>query len=139
MARDGSRTATSAITIAVLAATSTKLISQTPPVAASASTTGCCHWLAPKTAHGPPIPCHDLIQSITTQQLGKTAKAASDRRRLGPVGPAGPAGPVGLVGPTSRVRRTEEAGVAGLGGVAGLAVPVGVALPGAGAAVGRLV
>ena len=39
--------AVAAITIAVLAATRTKLISQMPPTAASARTTGCCHWLAP--------------------------------------------------------------------------------------------
>ncbi len=69
------------IRIPVLAATSAKLTSQTPPTAARARTAGCCHWLAPKTAHGPPKPCQDLTQSTATQQLGTTTRAATARHR----------------------------------------------------------
>ena len=63
----------------MFAATSAKLTSQIPPVAASASTAGCCHWLAPSTAHGPPRACQDRIHSLTSHQLGSTTTAASAR------------------------------------------------------------
>ena len=56
------------------------MTSHTPPTAASASTAGCCHWLAPSTAQGPPIPCQDLIHSLTSQQLGTTTNAIAARR-----------------------------------------------------------
>src|SRR5580693_313521 len=69
-------------TIATLASTSAKLISHTPPTAASASTAGCCHWLAPNTAHGPPSACQDLSHSVSSQQLGTTTSAASPRGQL---------------------------------------------------------
>ena len=65
----------------VLAATSAKLTSQTPPSAARARIAGCCHWLVPYTAHGPPKPCQDRTQSAATQQLGTTASAASGAPR----------------------------------------------------------
>ncbi len=51
----------------VFAATRAKLISQTPPTAARASTAGCCHWLAPSTSQGPPNPCQDRAHSVNTQ------------------------------------------------------------------------
>ena len=63
----------------MLASTSAKLISHTPPTAASASTAGCCHWLTPYTAHGPPSACQDLSHSVSSQQLGTTTSAASAR------------------------------------------------------------
>ena len=66
-ARTGVRPAVSRITMPVLAATMAKLTSHTPPTAASASTAGCCHWLAPSSAHGPPNPCQERIHSITSQ------------------------------------------------------------------------
>src|SRR5580700_6755442 len=69
-------------TIATLAMTSAKLTSHTPPTAASASTAGCCHWLTPYTAHGPPSACHDLSHSVSSQQLGTTTSAASARGQV---------------------------------------------------------
>ena len=69
-------------TMATLVMTSAKLISHTPPTAASASTAGCCHWLTPYTAHGPPSACHDLSHSVSSQQLGTTTSAASARGQL---------------------------------------------------------
>ena len=61
------RRASSRITMPVLAATRAKLISHTPPTEASASTAGCCHWLVPSTAHGPPKPCQDRAHSVNNQ------------------------------------------------------------------------
>src|SRR5689334_5081069 len=69
-------------TIATFASTSAKLISQTPPAAASARTAGCCHWLTPNTAHGPPSACQDRSHSVSSQQLGTTTSAASARGQL---------------------------------------------------------
>src|SRR5580704_6789499 len=69
-------------TIATLTRTSAKLISQTPPTAASASTAGCCHWLTPNTAHGPPSACQDRSHSVSSQQLGTTTRAASARGQV---------------------------------------------------------
>src|SRR5271165_3194591 len=69
-------------TIATLAITSAKLISHTPPTAASASTAGCCHWLTPYTAHGPPSACQDRSHSVSSQQLGTTTRAASARDQV---------------------------------------------------------
>ena len=69
----------STTTMATFAATSTKLTSQTPPTAASASTAGCRHWLAPSTAHGPPRACHDRSHSPSSQQLGTTISAPRAR------------------------------------------------------------
>ena len=65
-----------AITRPVLAATSANVTSQTPPTAARARTAGCCHWLTPSTAHGPPKPCQDRSHSVVSQALG-----TSDQRR----------------------------------------------------------
>src|SRR5580700_12282216 len=73
---------TMAITMATLVMTSAKLTSHTPPTAASASTAGCCHWLTPYTAHGPPSACHDLSHSVSSQQLGTTTSAASARGQV---------------------------------------------------------
>src|SRR5580692_12495709 len=75
--RDWSRS-----TMATLVSTSTKLINQTPPTAASASTAGCCHWLTPNTAHGPPRACQDRSHSVSSQQLGTTTSAARARGQL---------------------------------------------------------
>ena len=69
-------------TIATLAMTSAKLISHTPPTAASASTAGCCHWLAPNTAQGPPSACQDRSHSVSSQQDGTTTSAASARGQV---------------------------------------------------------
>src|SRR6266480_2676028 len=71
-----------ASTIATLTMTSAKLISHTPPTAASASTAGCCHWLTPNTAHGPPSACQDRSHSVNSQQLGTTTRAASARGQV---------------------------------------------------------
>ena len=65
--RAARRPATIAIRMATFAATSTKLTSHTPPTEARASTAGCCHWLAPSTAHGPPSACQERIHSVTSQ------------------------------------------------------------------------
>jgi hypothetical protein len=70
------------MTMATFASTSAKLISQTPPTEASASRAGCCHWLTPNTAHGPPNPCQDRSHSVSSQQLGTTTRAASARGQL---------------------------------------------------------
>jgi hypothetical protein len=70
------------MTMATFASTSAKLTSQTPPTAASASTAGCCHWLTPNTAHGPPSACQDLSHSVSSQQLGTTTRAASARGQV---------------------------------------------------------
>src|SRR5260370_18574514 len=89
------RGATTQIRMPVFAATSAKLTSQTPPSAARARKTGCCHWLAPYTAHGPPSPCQERTQSATSQQLGTTTTAV--RARSGGTGggrpPPGPPPP----------------------------------------------
>src|SRR5579875_1196621 len=69
-------------TTATFAITSAMLISHTPPTAASASTAGCCHWLTPYTAHGPPSACQDRSHSVSSQQLGTTTSAASARDPL---------------------------------------------------------
>src|SRR5882724_4081673 len=69
-------------TMATFTITSAKLISHTPPTAASASTAGCCHWLTPNTAHGPPSACQDRSHSESSQQLGTTTSAASARGQL---------------------------------------------------------
>src|SRR5487761_1305892 len=66
------------MTMPVFAATIAKLTSHTPPMAASASTAGCCHWLAPRTAHGPPSACQDRIHSVTSQKLGHLFDPAND-------------------------------------------------------------
>ena len=71
--------APSTITMATFAMTRAMLISHTPPTAARASTAGCCHWLAPYTAHGPPRACQDRSHSVSSQQLGTTISAASAR------------------------------------------------------------
>ena len=81
-ARAGLVFAVMASRIPVLAATRANVTSQTPPAAASARKAGCCHWLAPRTAHGPPMPCHDLIHSVTSHALGTTVSAAAARRRV---------------------------------------------------------
>src|SRR5581483_3261473 len=73
---------TTTSTIATLASTSAKLISQTPPTAARASTAGWRHWLTPNTAHGPPSACQDRSHSVSSQQLGTTTSAASARGQL---------------------------------------------------------
>src|SRR6266496_5012058 len=80
--RAGPLLAVARITMPVLAATSAKLISHTPPTAASASTAGCCHWLTPNTAHGPPSACQDRSHSPSSQQLGTTTRAASARGQV---------------------------------------------------------
>src|SRR5580658_3344771 len=67
----------STMTMATFASTSAKLTSQTPPTEARASRAGCCHWLTPNTAHGPPNPCQDRSHSVNSQQLGTTIMAAS--------------------------------------------------------------
>src|SRR5690242_5376848 len=71
-----------ASTIATFVSTSAKLISHTPPTAARASTAGCCHWLTPNTAHGPPSACQDRSHSVSSQQLGTTTRAASARGQV---------------------------------------------------------
>ena len=68
--------------MATFTITSAKLISHTPPTAASASTAGCCHWLTPNTAHGPPSACQDRSHSVSSQQLGTTTSAASARGQV---------------------------------------------------------
>ena len=40
---------------------------------------GCCHWLTPNTAHGPPSACQERSHSVSSQQLGTTTRAASAR------------------------------------------------------------
>ena len=47
ISRTGIRRAVTTIRMPVLATTSAKLTSHTPPTAARARITGCCHWLAP--------------------------------------------------------------------------------------------
>jgi hypothetical protein len=77
----------------VLAATIAKLTSHTPPTAASPSTAGCCHWLTPSSAHGPPSACQDRIHSITSHQLGTTSSAAAARAARAPPVPSPAGGP----------------------------------------------
>ena len=81
-ARSPARGAVTRITRPVLAATRAKLTSHTPPTEASASIAGCCHWLAPSSAHGPPSACHDRIHSTSSQKLGTTTRAARLRRNV---------------------------------------------------------
>ena len=65
--RDVDRPETIAIRMATFTATIAKLTSHTPPTEARASTAGCCHWLAPRTAHGPPRACQERSHSVTSQ------------------------------------------------------------------------
>lgn len=67
---------------AVLAATTAALTSQIPPTEASASTAGCCHWVAPSKAQGPPSACQERANSVVTQTAGTTISAASARRAV---------------------------------------------------------
>ena len=79
--RTAMRPAVSAISRPVLAATSAKLTSQTPPAAASASTAGCCHWLAPSTAHGPPSPARTgSTRSPASSSARRQARRVPGRR-----------------------------------------------------------
>ena len=71
-----------ASTMATLARTSAKLTSQTPPTAARARMAGCCHWLTPNTAHGPPSACQERSHSVSSQQLGTTTSPASARGQV---------------------------------------------------------
>ena len=71
-----------ASTMATLASTSAKLISQTPPTEARATMAGCCHWLTPNTAHGPPSACQERSHSVSSQQLGTTNSPASARGQV---------------------------------------------------------
>src|SRR3984893_9125392 len=66
--------------IAVFAATSRKVVSQTPPSEAEASVAGRFHSAAPSKAQGPPRLCQDRIASAITHALGNTITAASVRR-----------------------------------------------------------
>jgi hypothetical protein len=67
------------LAIAVLTATTSQLVSHTPPKDADASVTGWFHCDAPSDAHGPPNEGQDRTTSATTHALGNTTMAATVR------------------------------------------------------------
>src|SRR5918992_1232191 len=66
-----------------LTAASRKLSPHTPPRAATASSGGLFHWLAPSSPQGPPSPSQDRTASPATRALGTSARAAASRRGRG--------------------------------------------------------
>src|SRR5512132_496125 len=64
---------------ATLTATSRKPSSQTPPRAATASSAGAFHWLAPSRPQGPPRASQDRRASPATNALGTSTRAAASR------------------------------------------------------------
>ena len=81
-----------------LTATSRKLSPQTPPRAATDSSAGAFHWLAPSRPQGPPSPSQDRSASPATNPLGTSTRAAASR--------PGPARPE----PPSRVQASQPTG-----------------------------
>src|SRR5918992_5151583 len=81
-----------------LTATSRKLSPQTPPRAATDSSAGAFHWLAPSRPQGPPSPSQDRTASPATNALGTSTRAAASR--AGRVGP----------GPPSRALASQPSG-----------------------------
>ena len=71
---------------ATLTATSRKLTPQTPPRAATDSSAGAFHWLAPSRPQGPPSPSQERTASPATNALGTSTRAAASR--AGPGRPA---------------------------------------------------
>src|SRR5215218_304589 len=94
----------SAAATATLTATSRKLSPQIPPRAATDSSAGAFHWLAPSSPQGPPSPSQDRSASPTTNALGTSSSAAASRRGVGPAGGSGAA-----AGP-SRARASQPTG-----------------------------
>src|SRR5215211_1458059 len=86
----GTRRPTATAT-ATLTATSRKLTPQTPPRAATDSSAGAFHWLAPSSPQGPPSPSQERSTSPTTNALGTSTSAAASRRGVGPAGGSGAA------------------------------------------------
>src|SRR4029453_10700769 len=70
---------------APVTATSRKLTPQTPPMAATDSSAGAFHWLAPSSPQGPPSPSQDRSASATTNALGTSTRARASRPGVGPV------------------------------------------------------
>lgn len=75
-------TAVRTISTPVLAAATAALTSQIPPVEASPRIAGCCHWVAPSSAHGPPSASQERAYSVVTQTAGTTSSASSARRSV---------------------------------------------------------
>jgi hypothetical protein len=77
----GSRAAGRAISSAsaVFTATISRLTSHTPPTEASRSAGGTCHWLAPRSPHGPPKYSQDRTSSTISQPEGTSTSAAAHR------------------------------------------------------------
>src|SRR4029450_6758573 len=73
-----------------LTATSRKPSSQTPPRAATASSAGAFHWLAPSRPQGPPRASQDRRASPATNALGTSTRAAASRAGPGPGRPRPP-------------------------------------------------
>src|SRR5918993_1239817 len=84
-----------------LTATSRKLSPQTPPRAATDSSAGAFHWLAPSRPQGPPSPSQDRSPSPTTNALGTSTRAAASR-----LGPARS----GSAAPPSRAQASQPIG-----------------------------
>src|SRR5829696_1204082 len=84
-AMPGRRTATTAR----LTATSRNPTAQTPPRAATDSSAGAFHWLAPSSPQGPPRPSQDRTASPTTNAAGTSTRAAASRPGVGPGGGPG--------------------------------------------------
>src|SRR5918999_3749968 len=84
-----------------LTATSRKLSPQTPPRAATDSSAGAFHWLAPSRPQGPPSPSQDRSASPTTNALGTSTRAAASR-----LGPARS----GSAAPPSRAQASQPIG-----------------------------
>src|SRR5829696_3795762 len=71
-----------------LTATSRNPTAQTPPRAATDSSAGAFHWLAPSSPQGPPRPSQDRTASPTTNAAGTSTRAAASRPGVEPgVGP----------------------------------------------------
>src|SRR6266508_2554503 len=78
----GATPGASAAAAATLTATSSRLTAHTPPTAATPSSGGAFHWLAPSSPHGPPSPSQERTASPATNALGSSTSAAPNRRGL---------------------------------------------------------
>src|SRR5215211_2723920 len=104
---------------------------RTAPRAATDSSTGAFHWLAPSSPQGPPRPSQDRTASPATNAAGTSTRAAASRTGVGPVdnpasavrgwatlpvgapgtgGSGSVAGGSGSVAPPSRERASQPAG-----------------------------
>src|SRR5918994_1418097 len=106
---------------APLPAPSRKLTPHPPPRAATDSSAGAFHWLAPSSPQGPPSPSQERSASPTTNALGTTTRTAASRPGVGAVDNG--VGAVDNSAPASRGWATLPVGAPGTGGSGSAAPP----------------